>query len=136
MPHTNVQDIIFRKLTMIQPLLDKIATSDIDPTAPAIFDRWTPDQNAMPYINVSFATLGESSYRNRSSVEIDIFSSRDQVGANEIFQIIKKAMNKSMYSVDGLKYRMFYERDEEIPEPEDEVTHWNGEFTVIWWDSD
>lgn len=137
MPRTNIQDVIFRRLVTVTELTGRLATNSLDPTLPAIFDRWTPSQNAFPYMNLSFVTNQEGHvYKNRCSLEIDIFCMRNQVEANEIFQILKKELNKSVVSVDGISYRVFYERDEEVPEPEDDITHWNGEFTIVWWDSE
>jgi hypothetical protein len=118
--------------------LDSLLTrSSLDPTKPAIYDEWATNETNLPYLCLSFS-LGNSEIhfaKQETLLNIDIFTETNSILAEDIKEACIFALDRQTIidDSDGAFIRCYYNRDGQITEPADGITHWNIEISLHHW---
>jgi hypothetical protein len=131
----SIQTEIYKHLIESQPLIDLLGKSTVNPLLPAIYDEWAPENTPMPYINLTYSyNEGFHFAKVEATLNVDIFTIKDTVLAEEIRNQCLIALDrKKIIAENDSMIRIHYRSDGQLFEPEQDVSHWNIEFGVIYW---
>lgn len=104
-------------------------------TGPAIYETWAAADAEMPYINLSFSfSPGQDLAKRTGILSIDIFADGYDTTKIEAIQrrIIELLDIQIINDAEDGPIRLYLANENEIPEPEENVSHWNVSFTVIY----
>ena len=127
---------IYNTLQQDEALGLLLANSSIDNTKKAIYDEWADWETNFPYMVLSFSfSEGNHWAKNETILNIDIFTMSNTVLAEEIKELCILAIDRKIFTdqSDGAHIRVYYNRDGFIVEPDDNITHWNLEFSLHHW---
>lgn len=104
---------------------------------PAVYDTWPGDNAKMPYIICSWRfPEGAHWAQVAANLDLDIYTnSGDTTEAETIKNQCLKVLvwQRIQNDTEGHISVYFGGNDEELPEPEPEITHWNVNFLVKFW---
>ena len=132
----SVINTIYNILQQDEALGLLLANSSIDETKKAIYDEWADWETNFPYMVLSFSFVEGSHWgKNNTILNIDIFTMSNTVLAEEIKNLCILAIDRKIFQDqdDGAHIRVYYNRDGFIVEPDDNITHWNLEFSLHHW---
>lgn len=130
---------VFNLLVANAELNAMLARSDIKGAEelPAIYDLWPGENATMPYIICSWRfPEGAHWAQVNGSLDLDIYTGNgDTTEAeaikNKALEVL--AWQRIRTATEGQINIYFGGNDEEVPEPEPEVCHWNVNFLVKFW---
>lgn len=102
---------------------------------PAIYETWAPQNAEMPYINLSFSfSPGQDLAKRTGMLLVDIFTDGYDTRTTEAIQrrIIELLDIQIINDAEDGPIRLYLANENEIPEPEESISHWNVSFTVIY----
>lgn len=135
----SIKGVIYDLLANNQELKARLANSFIAGAegSPAIYDRWPANDAEMPYIVHSWRfPPGDTWGQVSAQLQLDIFTSNgDTLEAEEIKEICVRALawEKMITPNEGHISIYLGGFDEELPEPEPEIVHWQVDFLVKYW---
>lgn len=106
-------------------------------TGPAIYEHWAAPGTDMPYMNLTYGFgPGADLYTRRGTLDVDIF-----IGGYDttMIETISKRVKGILHTLrirdpeDGPIF-LTLETENDIPEDEESVIHWNMTFLVRHWD--
>jgi hypothetical protein len=120
-----IQDEELAQLLAIDPLTN----------AAAIYEQWAHEDAAMPYLVQSHQSRQGNHFAKVDALAIfDIFTDQGSINAEVIRNRILKLLDQLSISVENENTaRFYYSRDQNIGDPEPEVTHWQITFDVSFW---
>jgi len=130
---------VYNLLAANEEIVSKLAKSNIvgAENLPAIYDRWPGENAPMPYILLSWSfPEGAHWAQVAANLDIDIYTNNgDTLEAENIKDLCLKCLAWQRISTDseGQINIYFGGIDEEVPEPEPNVVHWNINFLVKYW---
>jgi hypothetical protein len=130
---------VYSLLTANAELVAMLAKSNIpgSEALPAIYDVWPGENAPMPYIICSWSfPEGRHWAQVAGNLDLDIYTnSGDTTEAetikNKALEVL--AWQRIRNATEGQINIYFGGFDEEIPEPEPQVTHWQINFLVKFW---
>lgn len=128
---------IYNHLVADDRLNSLMARSSLDPNKPAIYDEWATNETTFPYLCLSFS-LGNSDVhfaKQETLLNIDIFTETNSILAEDITEACIFSLDRQTIidEHDGALIRCYYNRDGQITEPTDGITHWNIELSLYHW---
>jgi hypothetical protein len=103
---------------------------------PAIYEAWAGEDAIMPYLNLTYIeSESEDHLSKRScSVNIDVWTEGGTIEAEAIRnQVISLLKGNIIDDSDDRYIRLYLDGDFLTDEDEPNVTHWQIEFTAIFW---
>lgn len=134
----SVMTTVFDVLAADTSLKTLLGSHALAPDYPAIYETWAIEDIPMPYMVISWGfDSGEVSTKFDSSIIMDIFTAGTSTLMAETIRnrLIELLERNTFFSEGEGTIRTHYVRDGNVPEPEEEVTHWMIEFRVIYWDA-
>lgn len=133
----SVISLVYDTLKNDTELKGMLSKHDLDPSLPALYERWAIEDIPMPYIVITWNfNAGDQNTKSDSSVIFDIFTEGNTtIEAEKIRNRLMAILDYNIFHTDtDGPIRTHYQADGNIPEPEDNVCHWNIVFRVIYWD--
>lgn len=130
---------IYNLLIANADLTARLAKSNIPGAEdlPAVYDRWPGENAPMPYVICSWSfPEGRHWAQVAGSLDLDIYTNNgDTTEAEAIKDICLKALawQQIRTVTEGIITVYWGGIDEELPEPEPEICHWNINFLVKFW---
>lgn len=129
---------IYNALETDTRLRTLLAMSSIDPTKIAIYDEWADHETNFPYLCMTFSMQLSDAHafgKQETLLNLDIFTYSNSIMAEDIKEACIFALDRQtkVDETDGAYIRAYYNRDGQITEPTDEITHWNVEFSLHHW---
>lgn len=125
---------IYNHLTA-DPDLALLLAKDPLTEAPAIYEQWAHDQAAMPFIVQSHEMRQGNHFAKTDALAIfDIFTDRGTINAEVIRNRIIDLLDQLAIEVENENTaRFYYNRDQNIGDPEPDIAHWQLVFDVAYW---
>lgn len=125
---------IYNHLTADDELAQLLASDPLT-NAPAIYEQWANEATSMPYIvQTHESRQGFHFARIDALVFFDIFTDQGTINAEVIRNRILKLLDMLSIEVEnGNTARFYYNRDQNIGDPETQIVHWQLVFDVAYW---
>lgn len=125
---------IYNHLTADEELAQLLAKDPLT-NAAAIYEQWAHEDAIMPYIVQTHNSRQGNHFAKVDALAIfDIFTDQGGINAEAIRNRILKLLDQLAIAVENENTaRFYYSRDQNIGDPEPEVTHWQLVFDVAYW---
>ena len=132
-----IRDTIYKILSEDTSLAAMLAEKpDEMGGGPAIYERWAAPGTAMPYVNLTYSfEPSEGLFKRKGTLDVDIFArGNDTVQIERIAnQIVLLLDICHPTDPDDGPIRVYLNSEDEIPEDDETVIHWNLNFDLFTW---